>query len=243
MTNYAALVLVFVIWFVNGNDKAANVLTGKNSENSTKCSRPEPPCTIQIMYKPETVQSCFTVPNTEMLIASNCSGIVWQRKANSRLQSEFPLNKSLWNIVVRWQRSSLFDNAIFHSKISYDGICGAAVDANDATNNWPIVPDIATGHPYMLNTDFWSVRGQKFCSRKAELLVASFPQSLCRAPECESEDGNHDSTKSNDVVMIGAFPKKAEKAHDPFKEGGTGLLIGMIIGGLILAYQYAKGEF
>jgi hypothetical protein len=31
-------------------------------------------------------------------------------------------------------------------------------------------------------------------------------------------------------------------AHDPYQEGGAGLIAGMIVGGLILAYQYLRGN-
>lgn len=77
---------------------------------------------------------------------------------------------------------------------------------------------------------------------KSQLTLASFPQSPCRTPKCESEDGNQYSPERKDVLVIGTLPEKTEKPRDPFKEGGTGLLVGIVVGGLILAYQYAKGQ-
>jgi hypothetical protein len=68
------------------------------------------------------------------------------------------------------------------------------------------------------------------------------PQSFSGLPECECEDRNHDSSECQNIFVIDTLPDEIDKPRNPLKEGGAGLQLDVSIGGLMLAYQYAKGK-
>lgn len=68
------------------------------------------------------------------------------------------------------------------------------------------------------------------------------PEEASGAPQRPSEDSDDHSGGGADVVVRGVFPKERKHFHDSLMEGRAGLIAGAIIGGLILAYYYARGE-
>jgi hypothetical protein len=78
--------------------------------------------------------------------------------------------------------------------------------------------------------------------RVAQSSISDFPHFLSGQSQGQSEDRDHNGAKGVDIVVARVDPDEIQPPPDRLMHGGAGLIAGLIIGGLILAYQYARGE-
>src|SRR5258708_3787755 len=149
-------------------------------------------------------------------------GEISQTAGGINSESDYPRN------ITGRQISYVFDSNMSHSTVSRSD------HANNA--NWfdAQISSLEQARITCLPT------GESF--NKFQLTFTSLPQSPCREPQCEGEGGNHHSCQGCDVVVSSAFQDKTDKTHDPFKEGGAGLVIGIVIGGLFFRYLTANSS-
>ena len=76
-------------------------------------------------------------------------------------------------------------------------------------------------------------------AQMGQLPLASVPKALGSPPQGESESGDRDRRQSVDVIPVSVVPNKGSEPEDPLMQGRAGLIAGVILAILIIAYQNA----
>ncbi|HET8919384.1 MAG TPA: hypothetical protein VFN27_06865 [Xanthobacteraceae bacterium] len=246
------LVLVFVIaiWLL-GNNEAAHAISGRGEwlKNAIERSAPNP----ARLYRTGIVISDLTKTNEgasfivdridPSLIESGTRLYPYnsEREPKTACLSDKGYRQIGW-LKIAWQHPDIrVDHVKIYPETMYHCRSIAYVYEQD------IYDDRFVGHerphdPDIFDSDSRTVRGIKFGTSEFDRFIRHYPEFRTGAPESPSEQSDQECADRSDIIVVDISPNKKETPHNPLMEGGAGLIAGLIISGLILAYYYAKGE-
>jgi len=239
-----ALFLVFVIGIVEFAEASivhADRRIGRESQDSAETSNAHPFCAVGIANIPYAIQFGSPFMNFDILFRRDDDSSV-----DGGHPKVFPAYQWLPIEIdncgdIRKRESPIRSNDVnLKPKFVASAFGGSIIDEGWLQNYFFSGPNIMR-KPQVFQTNFWTMGSEKFIPSKSKLTLISIPQFKIRAPKRPSENSDHDRAESENVVMCDVIPTKREKPRDPFMEGGAGLIAGVLISGLILAYYKAGG--
>src|SRR5258708_9578420 len=197
---FAALVCVFVIRIIIDGE-ASGVLGGTGlGHYSTECSCSDASDAIRIMHVSGKEEFRIAVSDGNLVRLCESVGNVREWKTDAGRQADVALF-DIFKLRRDRQRSSVLDNEKIHSVFKNVGVACAAIDARYLPDNGSVVHKFAD-QPHMLETNFWSVCGQKVFAGKPDLLLVSLPQFVSASFQRESEGSDKNGRQRGPELRV-----------------------------------------
>jgi hypothetical protein len=126
---------------------------------------------VQVVQESDAKQIVSSIPNLNFLLIGNIERIIWKREADTGRQIKSADNWNNPNLAVWRKRISCHDYKMLYPIISYYGVCGAIIDANNSNGNGFFLTEFLADQENTLNANFWAVSGEEFLSGEPCLVI------------------------------------------------------------------------